>query len=502
MLGTRNEKAALGLVALLVGCAQQDRAPAAPPSPRLNALAQSDLEVTAESDDANAGSSASGAVDGRLDTWWGTNAVGGSIRFDLGRPNTLGAVRIAFYKGTARTASFELQVTTSATVKPDTTWTTVLTGTSSGETNEFQRFVLPQPVKARFVRLVNRGTNVGPVTAFTEVALEGQGEADGGPGHSAGWTKKRAAPMKRWESQGLAAQGRLFTFGGYRNAPGIAVNATREAYRYDLNADAWTRLADLPESVTHAGQALDDQAGVIYLAGGFVGNGYSDIDPIVTTAHVWRYDIARDTWSAAPSLPAPRAGGALVRTGRELHFFAGTIRTGDRFGGDYRTHWALNLDRPEEGWQARAPYPIAVNHLAGVALGDTLYGVGGQRSDAEAGGNTGAVYAYDAAQDAWSSVASMPRPLGHTAASTFARGGRIVVVGGVTNDPKPKNGGREVKNVIEYDPDAKVWRELRELPAGRQSPVAGLVNGLVVVTTGDGDDKSPHDDTWVSPLSQ
>ncbi|AFZ68100.1 Kelch repeat-containing protein [Deinococcus peraridilitoris] len=490
------------LLALLSGCARQvspefpDTAHEVTASP----LAVGDLRITASSVDTNAGSSAGGAVDGQFGTWWGTNAVGGALRLDPGTTSTVSAVRIAFYKGSSRSATFDLQVTTSATITSTTSWTTVTTRTSSGATNDFQRFVLPAPVSARHLRLVNRGTSTGSATAFTEVAIEGSATTGG----TSGWSVKAPAPLKRWESQGLAAEGQLFTFGGFRNTPDIAVYATRESYRFSVASNTWTRIADLPEPITHAGQALDEQRRTIYLAGGFVGNGYTKTNPIVTTAKVWKYDLATNSWSAAPSLPAPRAAGVLVRRGRFLHYFAGTVRTGDSYGGDYNSHWALNLDQPSQGWQRKAPYPLAVNHLSGAVVGETIYGLGGQRSDAETSTNTSAVYAYDPAGDRWTAaggVAPMPRPLGHAGASTFVRDGRIIVVGGVTNDPQSIRGGREVANVVMYRPDTNRWTELTPLPSPRQSPVADLVSGVMVATTGDGADKAPHDETWTRPWS-
>ena len=71
--------------------------------------------------------------------------------------------------------------------------------------------------------------------------------------------------------------------------------------------------------ITHGAVAVDDST--IYIAGGFVGP-----HPGPQTDHVWKYDTVTRTWSAGPALPGARGAGALVRLGRELHFFGGTER--------------------------------------------------------------------------------------------------------------------------------------------------------------------------------
>ncbi len=55
-----------------------------------------------------------------------------------------------------------------------------------------------------------------------------------------------------------------------------------------------------------------------------------------------------------------------------------------------------------------------------------------QGSGEEASGNTQIVEAYNPVSDSWQWVADLPKPLRHISAGTFAYGGRIVVVMGVT----------------------------------------------------------------------
>ena len=290
------------------------------------------------------------------------------------------------------------------------------------------------------------------------------------------WENGAAAPLPRYEAQGLAVDGLLYVFGGFfTNAGGPT--ATSQAHVYDPAADLWSPLGDMPEPLTHAGQAADGPT--VYVAGGFVGD-----DPGGSTDRVWVYDTATDFWMPGPSLPADRGGGGLVRLGRELHYFSGATRTaGVNVLTDFGDHWVLGLgpsDSPFDddfGWTAAAPLPNPRNHMGAAAVGGLAYAIGGQHGNNESSGNQASVHAYDPASDTWTQVADLPKPLGHITASGFVMNGRIVVTGGVTNNGK-------TADVVEYDPDSDTWVALPDLPAARQSPVSGIIGDQMVVTSG------------------
>ena len=296
------------------------------------------------------------------------------------------------------------------------------------------------------------------------------------------WREAAGAPLARFEAQGAAVGSRLYVFGGFDRMVNGQPLATRQSHAFEPGTNRWTRVADLPEAVTHAGVAVDGNS--VYLAGGFVGD-----HPGPQTNHVWKYDTTRDAWTPVVPLPEARGGGALVRAGRNLHFFGGTVRRGDTYVRDAADHWVLNLDAPT-AWRAAAPMPNPRNHLAGAALSGKVYAIGGQHLGDEHGGNQTDVWMYDPARDAWMARAPLPRPLGHVSASTVVWDGRIVVVAGLTRD------ARKVAGVTAYDPDANRWEELPPLPAARQSPVADVVNGRLVVATGSSD-AGPMASTWI-----
>ncbi len=304
------------------------------------------------------------------------------------------------------------------------------------------------------------------------------------------WLTRASAPSTLYEAQGAAVNGKLYVFGGfYTNLNGTTPAATRGAWVYDPGSDRWATLRDIPDAVTHAGVAVDGAA--IYVAGGFLGN-----HPGPQTDHVWRYDTLTDTWTALVPLPGARGGGALVRLGRELHYFGGTERTSTgSYIRDDPEHWALSLDAPTS-WKALAPLPNARNHLGGAVLGGQIYAVGGQHLGDEAYSDLKDVHAYDPATNAWRAVAPLPLPLGHITASTVAWQQRVVVAGGVTTAKTSSAGeGAESAVVLSYDPAANRWSARTTLPAVRQSPVADVIADQLIVTTG-ATAAGPTNTTW------
>jgi N-acetylneuraminic acid mutarotase len=296
------------------------------------------------------------------------------------------------------------------------------------------------------------------------------------------WTTKTPNSLVRFEAVGGAAGSKLYQFSGfYTLRPSIL--ATTQCDAYDPATDIWTSLPTIPQAVTHCGQVADtDNANnqIFWLVGGFLGN-----HPGPTTNQVWKYSITNKTWAAGPPLPAPRAAGALVKLGRELHYFGGTIRTGGSSWTDYGTHWAFDLDSGT-AWRATTPggqqllasMPNPRNHMGGVALNGKLYAIGGQHQGQQSTAPQNEVDVYDPATNTWTQAAPMPRPIGHVTANVFARNGLLVVVSGLTTNSVP------IANVIEYDPSTNTWSELPPLPSGRQSPVSGLVGDQIVATCG------------------
>ena len=106
-------------------------------------------------------------IDSNLGTRWSANGTGQWIRWDLGSPQTLSEIRLAWFRGAQRTATFDIQVSDDGS-----TWTTILaSATSSGTTLDLQAYPLPETT-TRYVRYLGYGNSDGNGwNSITEVAL-------------------------------------------------------------------------------------------------------------------------------------------------------------------------------------------------------------------------------------------------------------------------------------------------------------------------------------------
>ena len=301
------------------------------------------------------------------------------------------------------------------------------------------------------------------------------------PTGNAGWTSVASAPMGKYEHAGMAVGGKLYSFGGFYNTN---IQATTASEVYDPATNKWSSIADMPEPLTHAGQATDGR--YVYLVSGFIGD-----HPGPMTDHFWRYDTVEDVWFQMPNLPYKVGAGAAALVGRTLYFFGGTNRVNNQYLNDVSKTYSFNLDNPSAGWTQKADMPVARNHLAGVSLDGLVYAIGGQRFGNELSGNLSTVSVYNPATNVWSSAASLPIPQGHLVASAFVMDGKIRVIGGVTQN------SAETDNVFEYNPATNAWSSLTSIPGKRQSPLADVIDGIIYVSGGF-EPGSVYTTTWKS----
>ncbi len=285
------------------------------------------------------------------------------------------------------------------------------------------------------------------------------------------WLALADAPIARYEHAGLTVAGKLWSFGGFYNT---AIETTRRSDVYDPATNTWTQIADMPEHLTHVGNATDGR--YIYFVGGFLGNYAAGLP---TTNHAWRYDTTTNTWSALPNLPESIGAGAAAIVNNTLYFFGGTKRSAGKSTADSTKTFALRLDVAGAIWTTKTGVlPVARNHLGGVAVNGLIYAIGGQKLGSEITGNVNTVNVYNPATDKWSTVASLPIATGHIVASTFAYNGKIRVIGGVTQN------SAEVDTVFEYNISTNIWTTLGPIPGKRQSPLADAINGVIYITGG------------------
>jgi len=290
------------------------------------------------------------------------------------------------------------------------------------------------------------------------------------------WSNAASSPIGRTEAQGIVANGKLYTFGGYVNT---TYYPTRRADAYDPATNKWARIADLPKPLSHGAVAVDTTADAdgtdIYLAGGYLGQPDGS-GQIFATKDVWKYNINANKWTAIKPLLAARGSGALELLGRELHFFGGA----DSSRADKGSHWALNLDSPTSNWVAKAALPNPRSHLGDATLGGKIYAIGGQHGVDSRLVTQNSVHTYNPRSNSWTAVESLPRGRSHIGAATFVMDGRIIVAGGEI----AHGSGGTISDVTAYSPSSNSWTTLTPLPATRHSGVAGSIRGQLFYTTG------------------
>ncbi len=117
--------------------------------------------------------------------------------------------------------------------------------------------------------------------------------------------------------------------------------------------------------------------------------------------------------------------------------------------------------------ELKAPAPLArMSGVAAVAQGK-LYFIGGITKALSA---TGVVHEYDAAQNKWSSKASMPTPRGGAAAVEL--NGAVYVLGGRRSN--------DVLSIVEkYDPAGNSWSKCASMPTARWHLMAAVAEGKI-----------------------
>ncbi len=272
------------------------------------------------------------------------------------------------------------------------------------------------------------------------------------------------SPIPRFEAAAAVVGEKLYLLGGF-HTPDLKVSSRCDVY--DPMSDSWTRLADLPLPVTHAGVTVAN--GEVWVAGGFAGD-----HPGAATAEVWRYDVENNAWTRGPSLPEPRGSGALVEFDGELHFFGGVKADRDTDAAD---HWVLRLEDRGE-WQPRAPMLKARNHLSGDALNGKIHAVGGQYRHDFAPLDIDLHEAYDPATGSWSRLAPLLRPRSHCEPGTFVHEGLIIIAGGRSNQ------AQVLYDIDAYDEVSDRWRSLPALSIPMRAPIAKLAGDRIFAGAG------------------
>ncbi|HZD34697.1 MAG TPA: kelch repeat-containing protein [Nitrososphaeraceae archaeon] len=137
-------------------------------------------------------------------------------------------------------------------------------------------------------------------------------------------------------------------------------------------------------------------------------------------------------------------------------------------------------------WTTGSLMPTARSEIAGAALNDKIYIIGGFD---ETGRSSSSVQVYDSSVGEWAItntntntntetvVAPLPEPLDHAAAASY--NGKLYVVGGGY-----LNRGDLSNKLFIYDPNTNKWTEGKDIPSARGALTANFVNGTLYAVGG------------------
>ncbi|MCH7672088.1 MAG: hypothetical protein IIB72_07975 [Proteobacteria bacterium] len=284
------------------------------------------------------------------------------------------------------------------------------------------------------------------------------------------WQVLPDMPLGKWEPGTVVLDHKLFVFGGYT----LGVVSSKRSEVFDPSDNSWTRIQDLPSAITHMNMVLDGRT--VWFAGGFK-DGYKGH----AIAEVWNYDIDKDRYTAAPLLPAPRAGGGLALVGRELHFFGGLMADRDTDSSD---HWVLDLDAWAQGsarWTESVPMPVPRNQFSTVVLEGKIYAIGGQFHHDSMQLDQSRVDIYDPQTNSWSSGPSLPKGHSHAEGATFVHDNQIYMLGGHTT---PAGGTKSTDADILRLSAGGQWQVIGSLPMPLSSPAAAIIEETLFLAGG------------------
>ncbi len=266
----------------------------------------------------------------------------------------------------------------------------------------------------------------------------------------------------RHESGAIVINNKLYAFGGRQNRP---------VESYDPVTNRWTLLGTPPYEINHFQPVYHN--GKVYAIGAFeCCYPEEDIHP-----NIRLYDVATDSWSDGPAIPANRLRGS-----------AGAVKYNNRIyivGGNTLGHnggavsWFDVFDPANNSWQALPDAPTARDHFFATVVGDKLIAASGRQSDLPNpfDGTISIVDIYDFTTGQWSTETAIPTARAGAMAVTF--GEEAIYIGGEVATMTSAN-----TEVEAFNPMTGVWRSLQPLMLPVHTGVAGILGDELHVVSG------------------
>lgn len=160
---------------------------------------------------------------------------------------------------------------------------------------------------------------------------------------------------------------------------------------------------------------------------------------------------ATGAWTTAAASGDPRQEVSYVRAGGKFYLTGGS-----------RAHEVY--DPQDDSWSEAAPLPAWRDHIQGVAVGTSIYYIGGIVTWPS--GHQSSVFVYDTASDTFTNGTGMER--GRGAGGVAVHDGLVYYAGGLHD-------GAAVDWFDVYDPDTDLWASLDPMPHVRDHFHAAVV---------------------------
>ena len=258
---------------------------------------------------------------------------------------------------------------------------------------------------------------------------------------------------------------------------GSKYNFLKDMWEYDSQTDSWTRKADFPGAarVKAIAGVIGDRAYVgLGAVAPYDGNQFSDL---------WEYTISTDSWKQMASFPGE------ARTDLVCAVIDSCLYTTEGFAVTNFNQDTYKYDPKTNTWTQLTSSPVDRISAAGFSIGPDFYVGSGYHV-----GNFKDFYCYHTLSDSWSRVADAPEA--RVLSKGLAINGKgYLMLGRYWNGAL--NGGKLLKDILEYDPIVNKWTRCGDFPGGgRQNMVVFTINGKGYIIGGE-DDKERKSDVWV-----
>jgi hypothetical protein len=276
----------------------------------------------------------------------------------------------------------------------------------------------------------------------------------------------------------------FIVFGGYENDWTKIAN---QVYAYDLSnqSSIWRNMDPIPNitGITHASFVI--VADTMYVCGGFI-----NIPENIPTSQCWLYRHTKSPgyqWQSFPSLPAARAGGALLyhRVRNTLLYTSGTEGTIMDWI-DHNDVWEYKINNPFSGWKNKSiMIPYRANRVSYVTVNyaeiiERQYVMGGQNKTNEQHENYDTLYEYIAHDDSWIKRSNIPQPLSHFTSGTIPyKTCGFIIANGNTNN------GQTTSAIHYYAIHRNRWTKIGDLPKNLRSSVCQIYDDYLYCQTGE-----------------